>query len=117
MEYLNYTEQELNLIISEKINRIIDNAASIKYNKKYYVPIDPNTGEVTCFMKKTKCIFIITYNAEYWCEIENNYYMLAEIEDRSALMKKEEINDKQIERKKYIPPANHPWRKSPKKLV
>ena len=51
-------------------------------------------------MKKTKCIFIITYNAEYWCEIENNYYMLAEIEDRSALMKKEEINDKQIERKK-----------------
>ena len=113
----NYTEQELNLIISEKINRIIDNASSIKYNRKYYVPIDPNTGEVTCFMKKTKCTFIITYNAEYWCEIENNYYMLAEIEDRSSLMKKEEINDNQSERKKYIPPANHPWRKAPKKLV
>ena len=113
----NYTEQELNLIISEKINRIIDNAASIKYNKKYYVPIDPNTGEVTCFMKKTKCIFIITYNAEYWCEIENNYYMLVEIEDRSLLMKKEKIDDKKSERKKYIPPANHPWRKAPKKLV
>ena len=113
----NYTEQELNLIISEKINRIIDNAASIKYNKKYYVPIDPNTGEVTCFMKKTKCIFIITYNAEYWCEIENNYYMLVEIEDRSLLMNKEKIDDKKSERKKYIPPANHPWRKAPKKLV
>lgn len=107
----NYTEEELNLIISEKDTRIIDNASSIKYNTKYYVPINPNTGEVVCFIKKTECTVIITYNAKLWCKIENNYYMLLEIEDRSIAMKKEIENDKPTEKVKYIPPENHPWRK------
>ena len=106
----NYTEQELNLIISEKHNRIIDNASSIKYDCKYYIPINPNTGEVTCFMKKTQCIFIITYNGEYWCQIENEYYQMKELEKRETTMKKEKNSDKPLERKKYIPPSNHPWR-------
>ena len=107
-----YSEEELSLIISEKYIRIIDNASSIKYDNKYYIPINPNTGEVTCFMKKTECIFIITYNGDYWCKIENNYYMLFEIESRDVTMKKESKNNNPIERKKYIPPANHPWRKN-----
>ena len=107
----NYSLEELNLIISEKYIRIIDNASSIKYNNKYYVPINPKTGEVTCFMKKTECTFIITYNAEYWCKIEDNYYMMLEIQDRNTIMKKEVDNDNPTEKKKYIPPENHPWRK------
>ena len=107
----NYSLEELNLIISEKYTRIIDNASSIKYNNKYYVPINPKTGEVTCFMKKTECTFIITYNAEYWCKIEGNYYMMLEIQDRNTTMKKEIDNNNPIEKKKYIPPENHPWRK------
>ena len=107
-----YTEEELNLIISEKYTRIIDNASSIKYNGKYYVPIDSNTGEVICFIKKTQCTFLITYNAEYWCEIENNYYQLTELESREKIMKKEKDNNLPLEKKKYIPPANHPWRKN-----
>ena len=107
----NYSLEELNLIISEKYTRIIDNASSIKYNNKYYVPINPKTGEVTCFMKKTECTFIITYNAKYWCKIEGNYYMMLEIQDRNTTMKKEDDNDNPTEKKKYIPPENHPWRK------
>ena len=107
----NYSLEELNLIISEKYTRIIDNASSIKYNNKYYVPINPKTGEVTCFMKKTECTFIITYNAEYWCKIEDNYYMMLEIQDRNTTMKKEIDNNNPTKKKKYIPPENHPWRK------
>ena len=60
----NYTEEELNLIISEKSTRIIDNASSVKYNGKYYIPVNPSTGEVVCFMKKTQCTFLITYKAK-----------------------------------------------------
>lgn len=112
MKLNNYSEQELNLIISERITRIIDNASSIKYDNKYYIPINPETGEVTCFMKKTECKFIITYNAEYWCEIEKSYYKLVELEDRNATMKKEKDNNKPIEKKKIIPPKDHPWRKN-----
>lgn len=112
MKQNNYSEQELNLIISERTVRVIDNASSIRYDEKYYVPIDNNTGEVVSYMRKTECIVILTYNAELWCKIENNFYLLEEIEDRNTTMKKEIDNDKPIERKKVIPPKNHPWRKN-----
>ena len=89
----NYTEEELKLIISEKYTRIIDNASAISYGRKYYIPINIKTGEVTCFMKGTKCIFIINYDGEYYGEIENHYYKLLELENRDTVMKKEsEIN-------------------------
>lgn len=108
----NYTEEELNLIISEKYTRIIDNASSIKFSNKYYLPANPENGEVVCFARGTQCTFIITYNGDYWCKIEDNYYILIELEDRDKTMKKEKDNDKPSERIKYIPPSNHPWRKN-----
>lgn len=109
----NYSEEELKLIISEKYTRIIDNASAISYNNKYYIPINIETGEVTCFMKGTKCIFIINYDGEYYSEIENHYYQMLELENRDSVMKKElEIDVKEKEHHKYVPPTNHPWRKN-----
>ena len=61
-----YSLEELNLIISEKYKRIIDNASSIKYNNKYYLLCNSETGEVTCFKSKTECTFIIAYDGTYW---------------------------------------------------
>ena len=99
----NYSEEELKLIISEKYTRIIDNASSISYGRKYYIPINIETGEVTCFMKGTKCIFIINYDGEYYAEIENKYYKMLELENRDSIMKKEsEINPTKKEHHKYI---------------
>lgn len=112
MKQNNYSEQELNLIISERTTRIIDNASSIKFENKYYVPVNNETGELVSYMKKTECIVILTYNAELWCKIENNFYILVEIENRDTTMKKEIDNDKPIERKTVIPPKSHPWRKN-----
>ena len=111
MKTNNYSMSELKLIISEKYTRIIDNASSIKYNNKYYIPINQNTGEITCFKKHTECTFIINYDGDFWCNIENNYYQLIELETRDTTMKQEIKNDKPIEKKHYIPPADHPWRK------
>lgn len=109
----NYREEELKLIISEKYTRIIDNASSISYGGKYYIPINIETGEVTCFMRGTKCVFIINYDGEYYSEIENHYYQMLELEKRDSVMKKEsEINSIKKEHHVYIPPANHPWRKN-----
>ena len=108
----NYSEEELKLIISEKFPRIIDNASSIKYNNKYYIPINPENGDVTCFKKHTECTFIIDYDGNYWCKIEGHFYQLLELEDRDSIMKKESKTTKVTERKKYIPPTNHPWRKN-----
>ena len=109
----NYTEEELKLIISEKYTRIIDNASSISYDSKYYIPINIDTGEVTCFMKGTECQFIINYDGEYFGKIEGVYYKMIGLENRDSTMKKESqtITIKK-EHHKYIPPKNHPWRKN-----
>ena len=108
-----YTDAELKLIISERKEKIIDNASCISYNRKYYIPIDLETGEITNFQKGTKCILIIDYDGEYIGEIENHYYKMLELENRDSVMKKEsEVNLTKKEHHKYIPPKNHPWRKN-----
>ena len=113
MKENNYTEEELKLIISEKYTRIIDNASSISYNKKYYIPIDIETGEVTCFKSGTKCTFIINYDGDFYSEIENHYYQMIELQNRDSVMIKEsKLEVKEKEHHKYIPPTNHPWRKN-----
>lgn len=113
MKVNDYSEEELKLIISEKYTRIIDNASSISYGGKYYIPINIETGEVTCFIKGTKCIFIINYDGEYYAEIENKYYQMLELENRDSVMQKEsEILTTKKEHHIYTPPANHPWRKN-----
>ena len=113
MKENNYTLDELKLIISERKDKIIDNASCISYNKKYYIPINLDNGEVTNFQKGTKCTLIIDYDGDYIGEIENKYYKMLELEDRDSVMKKEiEITAKEKEHHKYVPPANHPWRKN-----
>ena len=108
-----YTEEELKLIISERKEKIIDNASCISYNHNYYIPIDLETGEVINFQKGTKCTLIIDYDGEYIGEIQDYYYKMLELENRDSVMKKEsEINPTKKEHHKYIPPSNHPWRKN-----
>ena len=108
-----YTEEELKLIISERKEKIIDNASCISYNHNYYIPIDLETGEIINFQKGTKCTLIIDYDGEYIGEIQDYYYKMLELENRDSVMKKEsEINSTKKEHHKYIPPSNHPWRKN-----
>lgn len=110
-----YTLEELKLIISERKEKVIDNASCISDNYKYYIPVNPETGEITCFSKGTKCTLIVNYDGEYWAEIENRYYQLTELENRDSVMKKEsetEVEKSKKEHHKYIPPKSHPWRKN-----
>ena len=115
MRVNSYTEEELKLIISERKEKVIDNASCINYNKKYYIPVNLETGEVINFQRGTKCTLIIDYDGNYMSEIENKYYHMLELENRDSVMKKEsEITDSRMEKEhhKYIPPENHPWRKN-----
>lgn len=108
-----YSIEELKIIVSERKEKIIDNASCISYNTEYYIPTNLETGEIVNFQKGTKCILIINYDGEYFGEIENHYYKMLKLENRDSVMKKEsEINQTKKEHQKYIPPANHPWRKN-----
>ncbi len=115
MRVNSYTKEELKLIISERKEKVIDNESCISYNKKYYIPVNLETGEITNFQRGTKCTLIIDYDGKYIGEIENRYYKMLELENRGSAMKKEsEITDSKTKKEhhKYIPPENHPWRKN-----
>ena len=56
-------KEELNLIISERYTRIINNASSISFNADYYVPVDVETGEIITYKHKTECTVIIAYDS------------------------------------------------------
>lgn len=111
-----YNFEDLNIIISERYSRKIDNSSSIKYKGKYYIPIDIETGEIMSFEQNTTCIIIIAYDNSFWCNINKNLYKLHEIKTPEKPEKKvyqkttktqEEINKS----KAHKPAPNHPWRR------
>ena len=103
-----YTKEELNIIISEKYLRHVDNASSIKFLTDYYVPINIETGEVVSYKRNTECIVIIGYDGVYYCKINNNLYSLLKIEKRVKEVKKKDKSEYKY--KGHIPSETHPWR-------
>lgn len=101
-----YTKEELNIIISERYTRRIDNASSIKYQNTYYVPIEQETGEVINYPYKTECIVIIAYNETLWGLIGDHLYYLLEVE--KPKIQKAVTQTKAIY-KGHKPSKNHPW--------
>ena len=99
----NYTEDELNLIISIRNERTIDNASSIKYFNNYYLPIDVETGEVISFKSGTKCTVVNSYDNKLFGIIDGNTYML-------VLIEKREGENKRATKNGFKPNENHPWR-------
>lgn len=110
----NYTIEELVLLISEKYSRTIDTGSCLKYKGKYYIPVDKDKNEVY-FKNKTPAILIIDYNNELRCLIEQNYYKLKEIkkQEYNKTIATSEIQMEILkERKQYVPPKNHPWKRT-----
>lgn len=99
----NYTEDELNLIISIRNERTIDNASSIKYFNNYYLPANVETGEVISFKSGTKCTVVNSYDSKLFGIIDGNTYML-------VLIEKREGENKRVTKNGFKPNENHPWR-------
>lgn len=108
-----YTKEELNIIISERYKRQIDNASAIKFSTDYYIPISIETGEVVSYSKNTECLVIIGYDGKYYCKINDILYLLLKIEKREkkVYVKKDKSEYKY---KGHIPSKDHPWRKCKK---
>ncbi len=99
----NYTEDELNLIISIRNERTIDNASSIKYFNNYYLPANVETGEVISFKSGTKCTVVNSYDSKLFGIIDGNTYML-------VLIEKREGENKRATKNGFKPNENHRWR-------
>ncbi len=108
-----FTISELNIIISIRIKRTIDNASSIKYFNEYYLPINMETGEVTSYVKGTECIVINAYDKELYCLIEDKIYSLLKVEKlkpKTFEKPKEALKTTETKPKGHKPKDNHPWK-------
>lgn len=104
MKENNYTDNELNFIISIRHERTIDNASSIKYFTKYYLPIDQETGEVISFKSGTKCVVVNTYDNKLLGIINEKSYLLTLVEQQVNETTKASKNG-------FKPREDNPWRK------
>ena len=102
------SEEKINYTLAILTPRVIDNGNAIKYKNKYYQPYLNN--ELKCFMPKTECLVIKSFNGDLLVTIDDNIYELREL-SRNERFSKEFDEVQEIKTKKvYIPPMTHPWK-------
>ena len=107
-----YTIDELNILISERYSRKIDNSSAIKYKSDYYVPVDIETGEILSYSRNTLCTVIIAYDNSLWCYIQDNLYKLCKVNafEKKVYQKTTKTIEEINRSKAHKPAPNHPWR-------
>ena len=103
MKSNNYSDDELNFIISIREERTIDNASSIKYFNNYYLPIVEKTREIVSFKSGTKCTVVNTFDKKLFAIINEGVY--------SLLLVEKQDNSQRASKNGFKPSADNPWRK------
>ena len=102
--------EKINYTLAILTPRKIDNGNAIKFKNKYYQPyID---GELKCFLPKTECLVIETFDGNIFVTIDENIYNLKELERNQRFSKEfdQEDNNQIKEKKIYRPPMSHPFK-------
>ena len=102
-------EETINYTLAILTPRKIDNGNAIKFKKKYYQPYLDN--QLKCFLPKTECLVIESFNGDLLVTIDEQVLELKEL-NRNKQVSEEFDEVKAIieEKKKYIPPMSHPWK-------
>ena len=102
--------EKINYTLAILTPRKIDNGNAIKFKNKYYQPyID---DELKCFLPKTKCLIIETFDGNLFVTIDENIYNLKELERNQRFSKEfdQEDNNQIKEKNIYRPPMSHPFK-------
>ena len=100
--------ERINYTLAVLTPRKIDNGNSIKYYGKYYQPYF--NGELKCFIPKTECLVIKSFNDELLVTIDEQIFELKELTRNERFSKDFDEVIEVKEKKKYIPPMSHPWK-------
>ena len=104
------TLEKINYTLAILTPRKIDNGNAIKFKNKYYQPY--LNDELKCFMPKTECLVIKSFNDELLVTIDEKVYELKELSRNKKISTDFDnpLPEKKQESKKYIPPMTHPWK-------
>ena len=104
--------EEINRTPAILLTRTIDKDHCIRFQSKYYFPVTEN-GDRRYFARKTDFMVIESFDRQFLANIADKLYLMEEV-PKHELVSKEFDAPKEApkkEKKKYIPPMNHPWRK------
>ena len=107
------SDEKINLILAVLAERTVDSGHCIQRDKHYYRMLDSH-GMQTHFRKGTRVMTIKAFNGSMYCCVnDKDIYALEEIPLREKKSKEIDSDyEAPAPRKRYIPPMNHPWRKS-----
>ena len=107
------SEEKINLTLARLCERTVDCGHCLKHSNVYYKMLDEHGMQVH-YKKGTKVMFIQAFDGnKYCCVNDTNIYVLEEIPEHEARSKDFDPDYKKEQpKKKYIPPMNHPWRRS-----
>lgn len=102
--------QKINLTLAVLRRRVIDSGHSIRFNKKFYRPVNKN-GIPVFFGKGTKCMVIESFDKQLYVTVENNIFALEEIPETQAYSVNFDEISPAKKKKIYIPNMVHPWKR------
>jgi hypothetical protein len=106
-------DEKINLILAVLTERTIDCGHAIQFKNNHYRLLD-SKGHQVHYRKGTKAMVIQAFDSDLFCCVnDRDIYALELIPQNEEKSKELDPDYKEPKnRKKYIPPMNHPWRRS-----
>jgi hypothetical protein len=104
------SEEKIDLTLAVIAERVVDSGHSVRFDKKYFRVLNKN-GVPVYLYQKTKGLVIRTFSGSLYFSVNEDIFALEEIPQHERVSRNFDIKpavDKP--KKRYIPPANHPWR-------
>lgn len=107
------SNEKINLTLATLCERTVDTGHCLRHSNSYYKMLDKNGLQVH-YRKGTRAMFIQAFDGKKYCCVNDaDIYALEAIPEHEAKSKNLDLDYKEPKpKKKYIPPMNHPWRKS-----
>lgn len=107
------SDEKINLILAVLNERTVDCGHSIQFNHNHYRMLDGN-GKQVHYRKGTKVMTIQAFDGRLFCCVnDKDIFALEQIPKQEEKSKELDADyQKPKEKKQYIPPMNHPWRRS-----
>ena len=110
------TETQINKACAVIEERKIDSGHSFQYHKKHYMVTTANGSDIY-FKKGTEVLVIKCLDDTLYVNVNDRLYTIREIENWQKYSESFDVKPElKKEKKKYIPPLDHPWRKNSWKL-
>ena len=103
-------KEKINLTLAVLAERKIDNGYCIKFEKRYFEPINSN-GNPVHYYRGSHFLVINAFNGELFGCINEQVYALEEVPTHQHSSKNFDFKKLEKPKKRYIPPMDHPWKK------